>query len=350
MNHKIMLAAAMLTMGTALHAGAEETNNTTTTKGEMTLRDVVKAAESLADRIQISGYVQGGYEYNSSDDSNTFNFKRAVVWAKAQITKNWSFQYMHDFKESSLEYYTTYSFGKALNVRMGQFKSSLSMENPMSPAKVELVDCYSQAVRWMVGFSDPLMGNQGGRDLGLVVFGGLGNTGLNYEVAVMNGQGINKSDGNSEKDFILKLDYRVIEPLRVVVSGQLGHGHAIASDESRGILVGQNYRRDRITAGAEYTSKAFNLRAEWLKGWDKQVQSQGVYATAMVPVCKKLEAVASFDWLDKNTHADARQTNYTIGLQYWYFNKCRIQAQYTRACPSYASDYNMIQVQTQVGF
>lgn len=302
-------------------------------------------------KLHINGYAQGGYDYNSSDNSNSFNFKRAIVWAKADITPRWSFLYMHDFKNSTLEYYTAYSFGKGLNVRMGQFKTPLSMENPMSPSKLELIDCYSQPVRYLVGFSDPLMGSQGGRDLGLLFYGEAGNSGLKYEFGIMNGQGINKSDGNPEKDFVLKLDYRVASPLRIVVSGQLGRGHAIATSAAcPTINEGDNYKRHRLTAGVEYSSDFLTLRSEWLKGWNGPDQSQGVYATMLKPLCKNFDAIASFDWLDKNTRLDMRQTNYTIGLQYRFFNKCRIQAQYTRCCPGFAKDYNVVQVQTQVGF
>lgn len=350
MNYKTLLAAAMLMAAPVLSINAEQTAEKETNGSTTTLNDVVKAVAGVADKIQINGYAQGGYEYSSKDNSNTFDFKRTIVWAKAQITDKWSFLYMHDFKASSLEYYTAYSFDKAFNVRMGQFKNSLSMENAMSPSKLELVNCYSQPVMWMTGFTDPLIGPQGGRDLGLLFYGEAGNTGLKYELGIMNGQGINVKDGNREKDFILKLDYKLVPSLRIVTSGQIGRGHAIKADESRNIAEGQNYKRDRLTAGFEYASKPLTVRGEWLKGWDDAIQSQGVYVTAQSPVCKKVDAVASFDWLDKNTKANMRQANYTIGLQYWFFNKCRIQAQYTRSCPSFGKDYNVIQVQTQVGF
>lgn len=355
MKFKILLAAALIA-GAAAPLCAEELteNNQQENKQETELSNnllnVIKGAENLASRIEINGYVQGGYDYQSSDNSNTFNYKRAIVWAKAKITDKWSFLYMHDFKASSLEYYTAYSFNKALNVRMGQFKNSLSMENAMSPSKLEIINCYSQPVMYMTGFNDPLVGPQGGRDIGLMIYGEAGNTGLKYELGVMNGQGINKNDGNREKDFILKLDYSVCPGLRIVTSGQLGRGHAIADSPYNGIHKDQNYKRNRLTAGFEYVSKPLSLRAEWLKGWDGCVQSQGVYATAQAPVCNKLDAIASYDYLSRNTHSDLQQANYAVGLQYWFYKRCRIQAQYTRCCPGNAKDYNMVQFQTQVFF
>lgn len=345
MNLKTIVGLACM-MAASLTSAAHTTNDSIAKK-----KDNSEIFNDLVGRIHINGYAQAGYDYASQDNENTFSFKRAIMWARVDITDRWSFLYMHDFKNSSLDCYTTYKVHPALNLRLGQFKNLLSMENCMSPSKLELIDCYSQPVKYLAGYSDPLMGNQGGRDLGLLIFGKAGNTGLGYELAVMNGQGINKSDGNKYKDFMLKLDYHLTRSLRIVTSGQIGKGHAIAnSDWSPSIQKDDNYRRHRVTAGAEYVSKQFSLRSEWLKGWNGPYQSQGVYATALKPLSRATDAIASYSWLDRNSQLNARQSNYTIGIQCWFQKKCRIQAQYTRCCPSYAKDYNLIQIQTQVGF
>ena len=53
----------------------------------------------LAERIQLHGYAQGGFNYThqGSDDTNTFEIKRVLFWADARITDRWSFLFMHDF-------------------------------------------------------------------------------------------------------------------------------------------------------------------------------------------------------------------------------------------------------------
>ena len=71
----------------------------------------------------------------------------------------------------------------------------------------------------------------------------------------MQGQGINCKDRNNEKDFIARLDYRPTENWRIVATGQLGRGHAIATSKyNPGIAVGQNYTRNRWSGGAEWKS------------------------------------------------------------------------------------------------
>ena len=55
--------------------------------------------DDLMSRIQLHGYAQGGAFYNSrgGEDQNTFEIKRVLFWANAQITDRWSFLFMHDF-------------------------------------------------------------------------------------------------------------------------------------------------------------------------------------------------------------------------------------------------------------
>jgi len=327
----------------------------------------------LKSRITINGYVQGGYSWNDmgGEDTNDFNFKRCIVWAKARITDRWSFQFMYDFASSPLEYYTDYRITKnnALNFRIGQFKNSLTLENPMSPSALELVDVCSQSVTCLAGCNDPLYGKHGGRDLGAMIFGDLLNNKLHYELAVMNGQGINVRDGNNHKDFIGKLELRPIDGLRIVTSGQIGKGHSISETGvawNPSIALGDDYTRNRYSIGAEYKfgeyspgkykeGRPVSIRAEWLGGKDGDVGSRGGYITTTIPVAPAFDIIGSADTFNKNTSVDGwDQTNLTLGVQYWYYKKCRVQLQYTRGiCGDQiygGKDYNNVQAQVQVAF
>ena len=116
------------------------------------------------------------------------------------------------------------------------------------------------------------------------------------------------------------------------------------------MAVGDNYRRDRVSVGAEWKSREVNVRAEYLAGKDGDVDSYGGYVTASVPVAKDLELVASADYYDRNPDMDYYQTNLTGGIQYWFFKKCRLQLQYTRCLSNFTDDYNWLQAQVQVAF
>ena len=49
--------------------------------------------QDVSDRIQLHGYAQGGFNYTHTDDAdvNSFELKRTLFWANAQITDRVSF-------------------------------------------------------------------------------------------------------------------------------------------------------------------------------------------------------------------------------------------------------------------
>ena len=295
--------------------------------------------KDVADRIQLHGYAQGGYNYTHSNktNTNTFELKRVLFWANAQITDRWSFLFMHDFSSVVQEFYTDFRItkNKALTVRVGQFKNGLSLENPLSPTSMEAIDVYSEGVTYLTGCgSDPLMGVQYGRDLGLSLYGETNNAKLRYEFQLMDGQGINKKDGNNFKDMIARIEYRPVKGLNLVATGQIGRGHNIIekgqfSVYNPDIQTGQDYKRNRWTAGFDYKSKAFNLHGEYLEGYDGNVVSRGGYLTGSVPLgTPKVEFVGSYDYFNFNTKLGQDQHKAIAGIQYWFFRKCRVQLQY----------------------
>ena len=326
--------------------------------------------KDLTSRITLNGYAQGGWSYQNPNgkDQNAFNLKRTLLWAKARITDRWSFLFMHDFSSVVQEFYTDFRVtkGNEMTIRLGQFKHSYTMENPLSPTQLELIDVYSQVVLYLAGEGpDPLHGVNYGRDMGLEVFGDLLDNKLHYELALMSGQGINRKDLNNQKDFLAKIEVRPIDGLRLVASNYIGKGHAVGTAAwNPDIQVGDNYKRNRYSVGAEYKTHAYtgskykearpaSIRAEWLGGEDGKVGSRGGYITSSIPVVDALAVVASAETYDRNTKVDGwDQTNLTIGLQYWFYKKCRMQLQYTRCLlgNQLGKDYNWLQAQVQVAF
>ena len=355
---KMKLLAVMMMAGSSLMASAQQKSSE------------IDWTKDFTSRITLNGYAQGGWSYQNPNDKpqNAYNLKRTLLWAKARITDRWSFMFMHDFSSVVQEFYTDYrlSKGNELTVRLGQFKHSYTMENPMSPTQLELVDVYSQAVLYLAGEGpDPLNGVNYGRDMGLEVYGDLAKGLVHYELALMSGQGINRKDLNNQKDFITKLELRPVDGFRVVASGYLGTGCAVGTAAwNPEINVGDNYKRNRYSVGAEYKTQPYtgskykearpaSIRAEWLGGQDGNVGSRGGYVTTAIPVVDALDIVASGETFDRNTKVDGwDQTNLTVGLQYWFYKKCRMQLQYTRCMcgDMIGKDYNWLQAQMQVAF
>lgn len=289
----------------------------------------------VADRIKLHGYAQAGYTYTrkANKDYNTFDLKRTLLWANAQIIDRWSFLFMHDFNSQVQEFYTDFRITRnnALFIRFGQFKNAYTLENPLSPTSMETIDVYSEGVTYLSGCgSDPLFGVQYGRDLGISLYGETLEQKLRYELQVMNGQGINKKDKNNTKDVIGRLEWRPVKGLNIVATGQIGRGHAVATSiYAPEIQLDEDYKRNRYSFGVDYKSTRFNIHGEYLEGKDDDVTSRGGYVTgsvALIPT--KLDLIGSYDFFNFNTSLGMDQHKGVFGIQWWYFKRCRLQLQY----------------------
>lgn len=317
------------------------------------LKDVVN---TLKERITLSGYVQTVYSYDDAAEGsdNTFEIRRAILMASGQITDRWLCYFMYSFANTGkiLEAYTEYKFMPELSVRLGQFKTRFSIENPLSPTVVELIDCESQAVGYYTGYAgNPLYGSTSGRDIGLLVTGDLFKKLLQYDLAIMNGQGINQKDKNPQKDFVGRLTVNPLKELSVSGSVMTGKRNAAATYYANpDIKAGDNYDHTSWTIGANLKSKVLDLRTEYLAGKDGTVKSDGYYATASFHMLPKFDIIASYDYFNKNKSTDDKLTKYIAGVQYWFYPRCRVQLQYTRRDSHQEGDSNLVQAQVQVRF
>ena len=335
-----------------------------------------EAVNTLKDRITVSGYVQGGYEYNHRYESmNEFNLKRAVLITKGQITDRWSATFMANLKGGTvLEYYTDYTVAPFFKARIGQFKNPYSFENQVSNSEIDLIAGGSQAMRYLTASdgSDGMNYATSGRDLGVMIHGDFLYGLFNYAFAVMNGQGMNKSDGNNQKDIIGRLNFNLGDNFALGASFIKGRGHAIAENKALAILQGDNYKRDRWAFGGKYKSTLFDLSSEFLGGKDGNSYIKGMYATSRIHCTPKLDLILSYDYFNTsdfnaldpaeltlpqakeafalNDHFREIQSNYVAGLQYWFYPKCRLQVQYIYNDCHLAKNASSILAQVQVAF
>lgn len=321
---------------------------------EATLKDVVN---TLGKRISLHGYLQMGYTYEDDEDSNpnTFEIKRAILIAKGKITDRWTLNFMFNLSGTSkvLDCYTEYRLAPWLYIRAGQFKPNFTIECPLSACDMELIKRYSMATNYFCGVdgSDPLWGSNTGRDLGLMLRGELMKGLLTYSLAVMNGQGINQKDKNDQKDIVGNLTLKPLNELTLSGSFMTGRGCAVAtSDINPDIAVGQNYERHRWACGFFLKTQAIDLRSEYIGGKDGHVKADGCYAVTSVHLPRKVDLIAGVDYLNKSKSLSDKQTDYTIGLQYWFYPSCRLQAQYTYCDSHLDGGHNLVQAQIQVRF
>lgn len=316
-----------------------------------------KIVNTLKERLTVEGYTQLAYTYDDTEGAkaNTFEVKRAILMLRGKVTDRWSLYFSYNFANTSriLEAYTEYKFLPELTIRFGEFKTMFTFENPMSPCNMELINVYSQATNYLAGYdsSDPLYGSSAGRDIGLLIYGDLFGKLLNYKLAVMNGQGINKKDGNNQKDIVGTLIANPTEWLAVGGTFIKGTGCAVGTSAiNPDIKVGDNYTRNRWSAGAMLKFKPVDIRTEYLHGKDGQVRSDGYYAVASIHILPRIDIIAAIDYFNRNKTLKDWQSNYMAGAQWWFYPKCRLQIQYTYRDPHLREASNLLQAQVQVRF
>ena len=328
LTKKCLCAAMLVSLGCFNNAFAQ-------TSKDYHFSDVLN---KLDEHLSVHGYAQGGYIYDDqATPDNTFRIDRIVGFVNGKVTNKWDCYFMYSFsgdnKSHALELWTEYHFTPAFNVKIGEFKTPFSIESPLSPT-VLAFNTMSQASNYLMGntAADVKYGSNSGRDQGLQISGDLipynDKNLLTYQLAIMNGQGINVSDKNNQKDLVWSLTFHPNQKLDLNVSSMKGKGYALANEYE--IKAGDNYTRNRASVGLEYKGDPFEVRTEYIYGKDGNHHSEGYYATAGYHVTPQFDLLASYDYFNKNkdiTHQN--EVDYKMGVQYWFYPRCRVQLQYT---------------------
>lgn len=315
-------------------------------------------------KLTLFGYAQTGYTYKHSNGqgSNAFDITRIILMANAELTKQLSFFLMYDAAASKLhEYYGQYAFSPQLKVRIGQFKQPYTLENIYPPTILDNIS-FNNSVLYMTGIAtDPSLGATVARDAGVMITGDLfpndGRPQFNYQLGVFNGTGMNIKENNNQKSVMGMLNYMPSTSLLFSGSFALGTSRSVGAkmDYAGNVLVpgGSNYHRNRYALGAEWKGKPLYFRTEFMGGKDADVKMQGFYADfAFHVVPKKLDVVADFDYLDKNTATSTRDAirTLTLGAQYWVYKQCRIASQFVHTNPKIGAKTNAWITQFQIAF
>ena len=294
--------------------------------------------------ITPSGYMQAGY---SMDDSfnNTFYIKRIRVALSGALYEGnagkLEYRMQAEMANSPkvTDFYIKYTLCDEFGIQFGQYKSPLSIENSeYAPLKLEMIDYSLMVQRFVKMSANDLSGiSSTGREMGLQFVGGLfkvkdGHHLFRYNVAVFNGNGINKTDDDQRKDFVARLMFYPIKDLNI--SGyylrSLGP-HAEIAPEYNDY---DYFVFDRYGGGIAYDGKYAWFRSEYMAGHTFGWRSEGAYATAGVKIASKWGIGARYDYFTTNSREAGHVQKYiTGGISYYPITRLRLQLNY-----SYKSD------------
>ena len=349
----------LLTLGMmflALTAGAQEKKKKTTIEIPQWVKD-----------IKMSGYAMLQYQAEDKEDGkhNEFNLRLLRVsldgkisdfaWkVQAQLNGNTSTQGASPRVVDLWGEWQKYDF---LRVKVGQFKRSFTLENPMNPINQGFFN-YAQAISKLSGMSDRTGEHaSNGRDIGIQLQGDFlknsnGRNLLHYQIGVFNGEGINRKDADNRKDIIGGVWVMPVKGMRIGVFGWTG---------SR-VINDQSIEKNRYALSGEYvTPDDWTFRTEYIHNQGLghngtkflSDKADGFYALCIAPVIKnKLYAKARYDLYREAKEWEQSKTYYEIGVNYLFTKRLQLNVEYARVNDRTQDkhNYNLVDVQLDFRF
>lgn len=310
--------------------------------------------------LKLGGYGLLTYRYRQFDKSH-HDLRPRVVYLtiNGKLTETISYGVMFEMVNPALfEYYAEWSPLDQLKFKVGQFKVPFTIENTISTTNLETI-YNTRSISNLVGMSDDVLAlynkNTGsGRDIGIQLSGSLLNNGnynlIEYWAGIFQGTGINMSDANNDKDFAGTLLFQPIKGFRIGGGAYFGEATYKASGEDDIA----DHVRNRWALSSDIKTDRFYARAEWLHGNDAGVKKEGLYGTALYYLIpEKLNVVGKVDYFNKNKDTNSEVMDYTCGVNYYFYPRCRLQLNYTYSDYSKnwdARNTNMVAAQMQIVF
>ncbi|MBK7410099.1 MAG: hypothetical protein IPL49_20815 [Saprospirales bacterium] len=311
---------------------------------------------SSDERITVIGYIQAQAEYQflgedilgNSLNTNSFYFNRARLGVTGVIPYDFSYYFMAEFSPTFggpyiLDAFISYRrFAPYINASIGQFKSPFGLELLTPCHKLHTIN-RSLVVTDLV---NPF------RDLGFMVFGGTGDLSVfgsktknlfGYNLAIMNGTGINVKDDNGKKDLIGRLTFHPFEFLTI------GSSYRFGKQPPKIEGIKEDDERSRMGLDLEFKYKGILLQGEYVKGTDKgsyttgggcggevevhqgSINRNGFFAQAAYMTPWKIQPVVRYESYEPNMDADYTddiKNVITYGVNYFFNDRTRLQINY----------------------
>lgn len=296
--------------------------------------------KEIASVPQFGGYLVGRAQYTNdrtSKNGGGFDLRMVRGYVKGTILKEWNYYIQLEYSGAPgvdkgvrlLDAYGEWKRFPEFSVKFGQMKRVFTFENPYSPWDTGFGN-YSQLVQKLAGMSDRVgEHSSGGRDAGIVVQGDLfpaeDHRWMHYQVGVYNGQGINHSDENKQKDVIGGLWVSPTKELQIGAFGWTGRytRNNVTVDRNR-MAYGIKYEGD-WTVRAEYATSQGGKTDNRFAA----TRADAWYVSVGAPLCKKLKAYAVWDVYRDEKTSDTQNALYTLALNYRLWKNLMIQGTYS---------------------
>ena len=330
-----------------------------------------QAVSDLKTKTTFGGYAIGQAKFTSQDVDAKSNFSLRLVRLyvdgkvldfafKLQAQANGNAQDDSGNNPRIVDAWVEWQRFSFAKIKFGQFKRAFTFENPMNPWDIGATG-YSQLATKLAGFNDRVgEHSSNGRDAGVQLQGDLLPVGkdrhtlIHYQVGLYNGQGINHSDKNSNKDVIGGI---ILSPLKNLQVGLFGWEGDYVSD-------GLTVDRRRWAAGIKYDG-SFLLRAEYAHSQGRKIGSDSDgnacitganradawYALIGKNFGRHWKLYAKYDAYRDTGEWDSTKSLYCLTADYYFTKNLKVQGNYVYTYDrASVADYHTFDLQLYVRF
>jgi len=343
---------------------ADELRKSSTRETKSTVPQTVEKIRNIFNSpyLQLGGNGQIAYTYSDvSKIHRDLKAKNLFLIINGKLNDSFRYGFILEMVNPSVqEFWGEWTAAKEFNLKAGQFKSPFTLESQYVPATLETT-AYSRTVSNLVGYAgtDDVMKlqngkNNFGRDAGIMASGELvpvsGHNLIQYSLGVFQGTGVTTSAVNNTKDFAGMLLFQPMKGMRVGGGAYFGQATYLKAGDDAVL----DHVRNRWYLSADYKSERFNARAEWIHGNDGGIDKEGLYGLGLYYLIpKKLNVLGKVDYYNKNKDVNSEVIDYTLGFNYYFYNQCRVQFNYTYSDYSNkwgAENSNAVTAQLQIAF
>ena len=319
---------------------------------------------------KFGGYIVGTYKYNSQEGKNGgdgFGLRYLRLYLDGTVLKDFKYRVQMNVSGEPgskngarvIDAFISWQKWAPLGIKLGEYKRCFTFENPMNPWDIASGD-YTQLTKHFTGMGGDLYqgaANSGGRDLGVQIYGDAFKVGktqhylLHYQAGIYNGQGINTSDKDKEKDYIATVQLQPLKGLYVGVFGWSGSFFDGAqSNYFKRWAAGVSYE-GLFSARAEY---ARNIYADGADTHGLGQKSDAWYIRMGIPTWRWLRVNLGYDAYRKDMSTwTSLNSIYSLGLQARPHKNLQFQLQWNY-CHNNASsvdkDYHQLWTQAYIRF
>ncbi len=285
--------------------------------------------------VNIGGYGMLMHNYNNTAKTKHDTQIRVMFLAiRGNITNELSYFVLTELANPLLyEFYADWKPRKEFNIRAGQAKTPIGMENQLSLTILETV-FNTRSISSLMGMGGDVLQlqngrNNTGRDIGVQAYGSFIEVSdhdlMEYGVGIYQGSGVMSNDKNNSKDFAGSLLFQPIKGFRIGGSTYLGE----ATYLKPGDLNEAKHTRNRWIASSDFRSGPLYARAEWIYAKDSNIEKEGLTGLLQYYfVPDKFNVIGKVDYLNHDKKNNNEVIDYLVGVDYYFYNRCRVQLNY----------------------